>query len=94
MNAELLTKFTDRLFLEGDIEHSLHTDEIVSASLGLIYHPGCWAVKVQAEKNSDDERIVLMFSMVGFGESIGFGLSGDFENGFDFDSGSNVLEFD
>ncbi|MCB2184658.1 MAG: LPS assembly protein LptD [Desulfobulbaceae bacterium] len=93
-NAEALTRLTDTLFLEGDIQQSLHTDETVSASVGLIYHPGCWAVKVQAEKNSDDERIVLMFSLVGFGETLGFGLSGDFEKGFDFDSGSDVLEFD
>ena len=94
VNAEIGTKLTNALYLEGDIKQSLSTDEITSASLGIVYHPQCWAVKLQAEKNSDDKRLVLMFSMTGLGKTLGYGFEQNMEGKFDFDSGSDGLELD
>lgn len=94
LNAEIGVKLTKILYLEGGIKQSLSTDEITSASLGIVYHPQCWAVKLQAEKNGDDKRVVLMFSMTGLGKSLGYGFEQDMQGKLDFDSGSDGLEFD
>lgn len=94
LNAELITRLSDTLFLESDLKQSLSENSITGASLGLIYHPQCWAVKFLAEKNSDDERLAVMFSLVGLGQSLGFGFSGDLEGGMDLDTGSGSFDFE
>ena len=94
LNAEIKTRLSETLYLEGDIKQSLHTDEITSASLGLVYHPQCWAMKVFAEKNTDDKRFVIMFSMVGLGETLGVGMSEDMAGGHELVSGGDGLDLD
>ncbi len=94
INAEVLAKLTESLYLEGELQQSLYTDEIVSSSVGLLYNPGCWAMKVYFEKTPDDERVAVMFSLVGLGQALGFGVSGDFQEGFSLDSGSDGLDFE
>lgn len=93
-NANLQARLTDTIYVEGDLKQSLVTDDIVNASVGLVYHPQCWAVKLYAEKNSDDERIAIMFSLVGLGEALGIGLAEDMQDGLDIASGSDGLELD
>ncbi len=94
LNAEVGVRLTPVLYLEADIKQSLSYDEITSASFGIVYHPQCWAVKFLAEKNSDDKRIVLMFSMTGLGQALGYGLEQDMQGGLDYDSGSDGLDLD
>jgi LPS-assembly protein len=93
VNAEVITRLTDTIFLEGDLKQSLDNNSITSASVGLIYHPQCWAVKFLAEKSADDQRIALLFSLVGLGQSLGFGFSGDLGGGVDLD-GASSRDFD
>ena len=95
VNAEVITRLTDTIFLEGDLKQSLDNNSITSASLGLIYHPQCWAVKFLVEKSSDDQRVALMFSLVGLGQALGFGFSGDFGVGGGVDlEGASSSDFD
>lgn len=95
LNAELKTRLTDTFYIEGDFKQSLDTNEIVSSSLGLVYHPQCWAIKFLAEKSTDDERIAVMFSLVGLGQSLGIGFTGDLvEKAVDLDTGSGELDLD
>ncbi|MFH1215616.1 MAG: LPS assembly protein LptD [Pseudomonadota bacterium] len=95
LNAAMKTRLTDTFYLEGDFKQSLDTNEIVSSSIGLIYHPQCWAVKFLAEKSTNDERIAVMFSLVGLGQALGFGLTGDLmEKAVDLDTGSGGLDFE
>lgn len=94
-NVDFSTKITDTIFLQGDLQESLDANEIIKTSLGILYHPGCWAVKVYGERTADDKRVVIMFSLVGFGQSLGLGLSSDLDKGgFDIGSASDDLDFD
>lgn len=77
INAAVETKLTDNLFLQGDIKQSLDTNNTVSSSLNLIYHPQCWALKFSMESGPDDERVALILSLTGLGESLGIGVSDD-----------------
>ena len=95
INAALQTHLTETLYLEGDITHSLHTDETVRASIGIVYHPGCWAIELRAEDTPDDDRLMLMFSLVGLGETLGIGLSSDLgEGGVKLSSGSGDIDIE
>jgi len=95
INAALQTHLTSTLYLEGDITHSLYTDETVRASIGLVYHPGCWAIELRAEDTPDDDRLVLMFSLVGLGEALGIGLSSDLgEGGVKLSSGAGEIDIE
>ncbi|MFZ5766523.1 MAG: LPS-assembly protein LptD [Thermodesulfobacteriota bacterium] len=93
INAALQARLSDSVYLQGDFKQSLRTNEIVSASVGLVYHPQCWAVKFLAEKSADDERVALMFSLVGLGQTLGIGVSGDLvEKGIELDTGTGGLD--
>lgn len=93
INAEAETKLTNTLILQGDIKQSLDNDETVSSSLNLIYHPQCWALKFSVENTPDDERIAVVLSLEGLGDSLGIGLSGDLANdgGLETSLEGNVL---
>ena len=74
LNASFKTRVTDTLFLEGELIRALEADETVESSIGLLYQPNCWSVKVMASHTPDEDLISVVFSIVGFGESLGFGL--------------------
>ncbi|MCD6388351.1 MAG: LPS assembly protein LptD, partial [Desulfobulbaceae bacterium] len=74
LNASFRTRLTDTLFLEGDLIQSLEENQTVESSIGLTYQPNCWAVKIMASHTPDDDQVVVVFSIVGFGRSLGFGL--------------------
>ncbi len=94
-NAEVVTRLSDMWYLEADLKQSLDENSITSASFGLTYHPQCWAIKFMAEKSSDDQRVAVLFSLVGLGQSLGIGFSGDLQGSFDLDSGGgNDFDFD
>ena len=93
INAALQTRLTKTIYLEGDITHSLDTDETVRSSIGIVYHPDCWAIELRAEDTPDDDRVVLMFSLVGLGETLGIGLSSDLgDGGVKLSSGAGELD--
>jgi LPS-assembly protein len=95
INAALQAHLTNTVYLEGDITHSLHIDETVRSSIGIVYHPGCWAIELRAEDTPDDDRLMLMFSLVGLGETLGIGLSSDFgENGVKLSSGAGDIDIE
>lgn len=77
INAQVETKLTNTLIIQGDIEQSLENSRTVSSSLNLIYHPQCWALKFSVENTPDDERIAVILSLVGLGDSLGIGFTGD-----------------
>ncbi|MEA3547082.1 MAG: LPS assembly protein LptD [Thermodesulfobacteriota bacterium] len=74
LNASFRTRLTDTLFLEGDLIQSLEENETVESSIGLTYQPNCWSVKVMASHTPDDDQVFVVFSIVGFGKSLGFGM--------------------
>ncbi len=81
INAEVETKLTNTLIFQGDIKQSLENDETVSSSLNLIYHPQCWALKFSVENTPEDERIAIVLSLVGLGDSLGIGFTEDLAEG-------------
>jgi LPS-assembly protein len=95
INAAIQARVTDTFYLEGEVRHSFFTDETVRSSIGIVYHPECWAVELRAEDTPDDDRVSLMFSLVGLGEKLGIGLSSDLgEGGLELSSGAGIGEID
>ncbi len=93
INAAVETKLTNTLIIQGDIKQSLETNKTVSSSVSLIYHPQCWAFKFSMENTPDDERIAVVLSLVGLGDSLGIGLTDDLtdEGGLETTLEGNIL---
>ncbi|OGR03756.1 MAG: hypothetical protein A2511_06785 [Deltaproteobacteria bacterium RIFOXYD12_FULL_50_9] len=63
----------EQLVLKVDTTRSLLLDRTANESVGLIYTPDCWSVEVDYSQNSDDQRIMVIFSLAGFGKALEFG---------------------
>ena len=79
LNGSFLFHLDDAWAMEGNIVQNLDSSETVDCSFGIIYQPGCWALKFTAAHTPDDDQATLIFSIIGLGERVGLGLSA--ENG-------------
>ncbi len=87
LNGSFLYHLTTLWATEGEVIQNLDAGQTVRSSLGIVYQPGCWALKLTAFHTPDDNQVALIFSIVGLGERIGFGLTADQGLGVSSDSG-------
>ncbi|MBU1709137.1 MAG: LPS assembly protein LptD [Proteobacteria bacterium] len=73
LTGTLTVKVTQDLQIKGDTTRSLLYDRTVSEKIGLIYAPHCWQVEINFSKTSDDQRIIFLFTLSGFGKAFEWG---------------------
>jgi LPS-assembly protein len=73
INADAQMRFTRTLAGRVEFKQSLAEDNTVSQSVALLYQPGCWGMKIEYSDRNEDQRVAVMFSLVGAGQSYGFG---------------------
>lgn len=61
---------TERLAATYQTTRSLLTDHATTESIGLLYNAQCWGAELTSSKASDDQRIMLIFSLTGIGKAL------------------------
>jgi LPS-assembly protein len=74
LNGSFLFHVSDAWAMEGSVIQNLDTSETVESSLGVVYQPDCWALKLLTSHTPDDNQLMMIFSIIGLGEEIGLGL--------------------
>ena len=91
VNANAQVRFSRTLAGRVEFKKSLSEDSTVTQKVALLYQPGCWGMKLEYADSQDDQRVALMFSLIGAGQSYGFGY-GSSSNGGEIFGNMNSLE--
>jgi LPS-assembly protein len=81
INAEAQVRFSRTLAGRFEFKKSLNEDSTVTQKVALLYQPGCWGMKLEYSDTQDDQRVALMFSLIGAGQSYGFGYGSSADGG-------------
>ncbi|MDA3971328.1 MAG: LPS assembly protein LptD [Desulfobulbaceae bacterium] len=82
LNAEAQVRISRTLAGRVEFKQSLgEEDSAVTQQVALLYQPGCWGMKLEYSDTQDDQRVALMVSLMGAGQSYGFGYGSSHEGG-------------
>lgn len=71
INGAFGTKIFNNWLVEGEIEHSLASEETVEAKGSLTYQALCWSVKFQTTYTPADTTYLIVFNLANIGLPIG-----------------------
>ena len=71
INGSFGTTIFNNWLIEGEIEHSLSTEETVAAKGSLTYQALCWSVKFQTTYTPEDTTYLVVFNLANIGIPLG-----------------------
>ena len=67
------TRLTETLSASYYLVKSFSEDHTVESRVRLIYQPACWMVELETSTTADDQRVMLIFSLDGVGQTFRVG---------------------
>ncbi len=61
-----------RISLAYEVTRSLLYDHLVRENVAVTYSPGCWGLTLEAVKDSEDRRVMLLLTLSGLGNGLRF----------------------
>jgi LPS-assembly protein len=68
ITAAALVKITEKLFVDGQIEHNFEAGETTRTQIGLLFQQQCWSVRAGYENDDDDQQFGFTVLLHGLGE--------------------------
>ena len=75
LNISSLLHLTGELSARYSTIRSLLDNHATAESVGLIYNSQCWGVELTSIRDSEDRRIMMIFSLTGIGDTLEVGKS-------------------
>jgi LPS-assembly protein len=70
LNLSSQLQLTGNFSARYSTTRSLSDNHTTSESIGLLYNSQCWGVELERTRDSEDQRIILIFSLTGIGKTL------------------------